>query len=515
MCFSTRKGHLKLLEIRKIYIQKRTKSAHYDINMPEKSSAKKNNELMSSIFPLLNNTFPFFISKYSSFVTVKYKTVFIMETHEEKKEEAIQRSEEVQTIIDRMPTRGATYAIGLTSLLVTIIISLGFIIKYPDTVDGQISITAHLAPIKLVANASGKLHLICKDRNSINEGQIIAYIENEANYRDVLLLDSLLMIHNNNLEDFPSVPELILGSISSAFNSFSIAHSQYYRALHSDIYKIMCNSLQQQNMINADIIKNLDKKLLLKEKKLKIEGELLNRDSTLNQVKAISTQEYNRQQGSYYDLQSVYKELQSSRLSHMAQIRRNEQQIQQYILEEQEKLEKLKEDLSACKFQLTNIIYTWKKQYLQISPLDGQLEYLGFWIENYFVQNRQEIFSILPNQNEIVGEVIVPSFGIGKVKIGQTANIKVSNYPYMEYGLIKGKVSSISRISNKIEQSSTDATKEGNVYRVLISFPDGLKTNFDQTLDLDFESHGTVEIITRPKRLIERLFDNLRANIEQ
>ena len=29
-----------------------------------------------------------------------------METHEEKKEEAIQRSEEVQTIIDRMPTRG-------------------------------------------------------------------------------------------------------------------------------------------------------------------------------------------------------------------------------------------------------------------------------------------------------------------------------------------------------------------------------------------------------------------------
>ena len=43
---------------------------------------------MSSIFPLLNNTFPFFISKYSSFVTVKYKTVFIMETHEEKKEEA-------------------------------------------------------------------------------------------------------------------------------------------------------------------------------------------------------------------------------------------------------------------------------------------------------------------------------------------------------------------------------------------------------------------------------------------
>lgn len=436
--------------------------------------------------------------------------------NEKEKEEVIQRNEEVQTIIDRMPTRGASYAIVLTSLLVAVIITLGFIIKYPDTVDGQISITAHLAPIRLITNTSGKLHLLYKDKTIINEGQVIAYIENEANYKDILLVDSLLRIYNDNdLENLPVSSGLILGGVGSAFNSFIVAHSQYYRALHSDIYKIMRNSLQQQNIINSDIINNLDKELLLKEKKLKIEKELLSRDSVLNQVKAISEQEYNRQKGSYYDLQSAYKELHSSRLSHMAQIKRNEQQIQQYTLEEQEKLDKLKADLSASKSQLRNMIYSWKKQYLQISPIDGQLEYMGFWRENYFVQNGQELFSILPNQNEIVGEVIVPSFGIGKVKIGQTVNVKVSNYPYMEYGLIKGKVSSISRLSNKIKQSSAETDKEGNVYRIVIAFPNGLKTNFGKTLELDFESQGTAEIITKPKRLIERLFDNLKANSEQ
>lgn len=55
------------------------------------------------------------------------KSVFIifMEVSDDKDtpKETVQRSEEVQTIIDRMPTRGATYAI-----------------------DGQISITSHLAP---------------------------------------------------------------------------------------------------------------------------------------------------------------------------------------------------------------------------------------------------------------------------------------------------------------------------------------------------------------------------------
>lgn len=443
-----------------------------------------------------------------------------METQkdEELKEEAVQRSEEVQTIIDRMPTRGAAYVIGLTTLLVLIILLLGFIIKYPDTVDGQISITAHLAPVRLVAKTSGKLHLLHDNKASVSEGQVIAYIDNEANYKDILLIDSLLKkyVNDENLEDFPFVSGLLLGEVSSAFNSFIIAHSQYYRMVHSDIYKTMCNSLRQQIAIHTDIINNLDKELALKEKKLRIEKELLEKDSTLTRVKAISEQEYNRQQGAYYDLQSAYKELQSSRLSYMAQIKRNEQQIQQYLLEEQESLDKLNEELTVSRSQLVNIIHAWKKQYLQVSPIDGQMEYLGFWRENYFVQNGQELFSILPNQNEIVGEVIVPSYGIGKVKIGQTANVKVNNYPYMEYGLIKGKVSSISRLSNKVKQSSASGSiNEGNVYRVLITFPDGLRTNFDKTLDLDFESQGTAEIITKPKRLIERLFDNLKANAEQ
>lgn len=447
-----------------------------------------------------------------------YTKLYYMETQETEKEnkEVIQRSEEVQTIIDRMPTKGATYAIILTSLLITIILILGFIIKYPDTVDGQISITAQLAPIRLIANTSGRLHLLHENKTTVNEGEVIAYIDNEANYQDILIVDSLLNIYNEKkLEDFPIFSGLILGEVSSSFSSFIITHTQYYRALHSDIYKIMCNSLQEQNIINTNIIRNLDKELFLKAEKLKIEADLLSKDSALYEVKAISEQEYNRQQSSFYDMQNAYKELHNNKLSHIAQIKRNEQQIQQYILEEQEKLDKLKEDLSASKSQLENMIHAWKKRYLQVSPIDGQMEYLGFWRENYFVQNNQELFSILPYQNEIVGEVIMPSYGIGKVKVGQTANVKVNNYPYMEYGLIKGQVSSISRLANKIKQSSNGAMDEENVYRILIYFPEGLKTNFGRTLDLDFESQGTAEIITKPKRLIERLFDNLKAKSEQ
>lgn len=429
----------------------------------------------------------------------------------------VERSEEVQAIIDRMPTKNATYVILITVLLITIITILGFVIKYPDTVDGQVSITARLAPVRMVANASGKIHLLVDNKVTVTEGEVIAYIDNHADYRDVLFIDSLLDNYmQGNVRELPETNGLLLGEVSAAFNSFAIAHAQYYRMLDSDIYTTMCTSLQQQNEINAGIIRNLDREIELKSKKLEIERRLLKEDSMLMLSKAVTPLEYSNRRSTFYDLLAAFKNLQNSRLSYQAQIKRNTLQIEQYLLEEQEGLEKLQEELTAAQSQLASTLHSWKQQYLQISPIDGQMEYLGFWRENYFVQSGQELFSILPNQNEIIGEVIVPSQGIGKVEVGQTANVKVDNFPYTEYGLIKGKVRSISRLSNKItQQTAAGGAAEGNVYRILVEFPDGLRTNFDKLLDLDFESKGTAEIITKPKRLIERLFDNLKSTTEK
>jgi glutamate mutase epsilon subunit len=93
------------------------------------------------------------------------------------------------------------------------------------------------------------------------------------------------------------------------------------------------------------------------------------------------------------------------------------------------------------------------------------------------------------------------------VKIGQTANVKINNYPYDEYGLLKGVVKSVSRITNKVQTKNGT----GDAYLVVVAFPEGTVTNFGKQLSLDFESKGTAEIITKRKQLIERLFDNLKA----
>lgn len=70
------------------------------------------------------------------------------------------RSEEVQDIIERMPTYWVKWIALCTGCLMGIILVLSFLIRYPDTVDGQISITSNIAPVRLVAHTSGRLHLL-------------------------------------------------------------------------------------------------------------------------------------------------------------------------------------------------------------------------------------------------------------------------------------------------------------------------------------------------------------------
>lgn len=135
------------------------------------------------------------------------------------------------------------------------------------------------------------------------------------------------------------------------------------------------------------------------------------------------------------------------------------------------------------------------------------MEYLGFWRDHSFIQAGEEVVTIIPKQQKLFGEVRVPSEGAGKIKVGQPVNVKVNNYPFDEYGLLKGTIIKVSQIPSIV------STKDGKAdsYLAIVSFQNGAITNYGITLNIDFESKGTAEIITKDKKLIERLFDNLKS----
>jgi len=82
-------------------------------------------------------------------------------------------------------------------------------------------------------------------------------------------------------------------------------------------------------------------------------------------------------------------------------------------------------------------------------------------------------------------------------------NIKLSGYPYLEFGMVKGVVKS------KALVSASDA------YLIEISFPDRLTTLYGEKLPFTQYMQGNAEIITEDLRLLEKIINPFRHLISK
>jgi archaellum component FlaC len=101
----------------------------------------------------------------------------------------------------------------------------------------------------------------------------------------------------------------------------------------------------------------------------------------------------------------------------------------------------------------------------------------------------------------------LPAQGAGKIKAGDAVIVKLDNYPFQEYGSIKGKVERISLTSNPLKQNNQNQI---DAYLVDISLPNGLRTNYGKQLGFKYEIKGIGDIVSNQRNLLERFFDNLK-----
>ena len=412
------------------------------------------------------------------------------------------RSEEVQDIIERMPTRWCSLAAFIMFILVCVLTALSFLISYPDTIDGEITITGVSAPVRLLSSADGKLHLIAPTNKQIANGAIIAYIENGATFKDIVSLKRSLKENKIILSN-----TLNLGELGNAYNSYVVAAQHWYHLSHSKRYETMRMSLEKHINASKSISEQLLQNLKIMAQVRKNIQEEFTRDSILAKQYIVTNSELSKSQNSYLNQIENESYLHNTLLEKEAEISNSQTEIAKSHIEEEEQVEEAYVDMMSKRNILQSELQLWEKKYLIKAPMDGRLDYLGFWRENVYVLAGTELFSVVPQRNNVIGEAFIPSVGAGKVRIGQNANVKLNDYPYDEFGLLKGRVKSISRVTNKT--STKKSVTE--TYRVQIIFPNGLTSNFGNTLHLNFDSKGTVEIVTKNKHLIERLFDNLKA----
>lgn len=87
----------------------------------------------------------------------------------------------------------------------------------------------------------------------------------------------------------------------------------------------------------------------------------------------------------------------------------------------------------------------------------------------------------------------------GKVKPNQKINIKLENYPYTEFGLLQGKLISISKVPNN------------SFYSTDILLDKGFTTSYNKELPAGKSLNGVGEILTDDYSLFLRLFNPLKS----
>ena len=168
------------------------------------------------------------------------------------------RSEEVTDIIERMPTGWTRIVVTIIMIIDAVMISLGFIIKYPDTVMGQISITGEKAPVRLISSASGRLQLLVDNNSKVEKGTCLGYLETGAVYEDVLKLDTICSVILNEDTHLLLPGNLDLGALSAYYNDFVLAYNQFDRLRQTKVYDNMRQKLHNQRLSDLRVSENLE-----------------------------------------------------------------------------------------------------------------------------------------------------------------------------------------------------------------------------------------------------------------
>ncbi len=400
------------------------------------------------------------------------------------------------------PRRILRWGTTIMLLVFVLFILFAWIIKYPDTIPAPVEITTTNPPVTLVSKITGHINsFFVKEREQVKAGQLVAVMETTASVKEIELLRQIVdTIRKPETILYKSLPLFSeLGELQAYYGTFLKNLSDFNNYVANDFYGSKIISLNGEIGGIQEYITRLKVKEKLYSENQKIEGRKYKRDSSLFVGKVIPESDLER---SYQALLKENIDLQQVRLDYSAktiELAEKRQTLQDYRITKIDDTEKLVSVLRESFLNLRAQIHLWENTYLLISPVDGVVSFTKFWSANQSVIKDEPVVSIVPlNTGNFLGRINLKMQRSGKVNAGQLVNIKLSGYPYLEYGMVRGVVKSKSLVPS------------GDAYIIEIELPNGLTTLYGTKLEFNQNMQGTAEIITKDIRLLQKIVNPFR-----
>lgn len=251
--------------------------------------------------------------------------------------------------------------------------------------------------------------------------------------------------------------------ISSLKNSISLIEDKIS-------YQEELNELEINDLINLEKqfkskAVNIDEEIAIKRDYLNLLSSELSIISKLMQKKQVSQTEYNAKYAQVLDARLDLKTLSRTKIEYIEKsevagrsIRNITVRGKSMIVEYQQSMSMLKRQLASKESDDTYIISAPNTGYVANSFLEV----------GHFVELENPLLVLLPDNNELVAEVYIPTSAIGQVKLGQNINLRYQAFPYQSFGVFPGTIEEISQTLIQPFQAEVEILVEAPSYRAIV-----------------------------------------------
>lgn len=327
-------------------------------------------------------------------------------------------------------------------LIIVLIIGTA-LFKYPDTIKKAITIDDMGNVEWITANQAGMIdRFFVENQSQVKRNDTLGILKNTASLKDVQIfcrvLTNIEWYYRSNdikyLEDYPF--NLILGEMAPAYEQFTQAVRTCMMYEEFDLYP---------------------------QKKKYLDEELRILEST-GQADALSVLRMKR-------------ELFELEINHKMEIEKNRRMLE------------------LAYENMVNNLKIWEKKYLIKSSHDGMLIWGKSWGMSSKVNEGDTLCTVISKQQgNPSGHIKLSQDEVAEIAVGNQVNIELNKYPTHSYGVLPGKVESISFVPyNKS-------------YAIEVGFPDGLVTTNNKEIKYEIDMSGRAEIITSSRSILSRIF---------
>jgi len=428
----------------------------------------------------------------------------------EKEKKSIEielRSDEFQEIVQQSPRWMIRSGISLIFGIILLLLLGSYFFRYPDVINANIVVLSENPPAYLAARTTARIDsIIVSDQQIVSDNQIIAILESTANFQDAMKLKEMLlrmepfMLTFDTLSSVQPETDLQLGDIQSDYSSFVRLHNDYFAFLRLKLYPRKIKALRQQVAMNRIYYNRLSAEKQDMEADYRISNMQFKRDSALQLKGVLSDLDIEKSKTLYiqkkYNLNVAKTKLAETQTASL----KLEQDVVDAEMEFADQKKKAQNTLIEAMNILKSRLAYWEQTFVIRTPIEGRVSFTNFWSKNQQVKKDEIVFTVIPEeQSLIIGRISLPVKGAGKVAAGQKVNIRFENFPYMEYGFIRGSVKSISLVPNNEN------------YIVEVDLPQDMLTNYNIQLKFSQEMKGSAEIITEDLRLIQRFINPVKS----